>query len=226
MTKGIDKEMFNSIVNENLDLKKQITQLEGKGKTVSKLKYDKLNEAFEALRAKCIDTEKYLNTIKVDYLQLADEHKKIMSGTDAVSKSEYNNLVKAIETAEAKAKRWEQLFEKEKQKRNKLIEQYQNKIDTPALDEYKKLEKEHFILKAEHEGLTTRFRGEINLRNEYKKLYEECQDKTKSGRKRKNDILDRDIITMKEGGKSLRTIAKETKLSVNTIRAILKNVSK
>jgi uncharacterized protein YkuJ len=195
MAKIIDKEMFEGIVNENIELKKQIKQFETKGKTVSKLKYDKLNEVFESFRAKYIENEKYLNTIKTDYLKLSDEHKKILSGTNAVSKSEFDNLVKAIEAEKEKAKQWERLYEQEKAKRNKLV--IQTNFDT----------------------LTARIKElEEQLIQEQKK-----HSRKGTGRPRENTIPDTDIVKLREEGKTVRAIADTTKISTATINRILRD---
>jgi predicted RNase H-like nuclease (RuvC/YqgF family) len=64
------------------------------------------------------------------------------------------------------------------------------------------------------------------LTKKVEKLQKLLDEKPSSGRKRKNGVADAEIIKLSGEGKSLRTISKETGLSVNTIRGILKGVSK
>ena len=111
MAQIIDKDMFEGIVNENLDLKKQLQQLETKGNTVSKIKHGKLKEDFEAFRTKYIENEKLLNAIRADYLKLSDEHTKLLV-TGTVSKAEFDR-------EQQQKEQYQRLFEKEKEKRTK-----------------------------------------------------------------------------------------------------------
>jgi hypothetical protein len=64
------------------------------------------------------------------------------------------------------------------------------------------------------------------LTKKVEKLQKLLDKKLSSGRKRKNGIADTEIVKLSGEGKSLRTISKETGLSINTIRGILKGVSK
>jgi ribosome-interacting GTPase 1 len=88
-------------------------------------------------------------------------------------------------------------------------------------DGYKKIDE----LEAEINSLK-KANSEINKHNrtltvKVAKLEQELESRPATGRKRNNDIEDTEIIRMSQQGMSLRTISKETELSVNTIRDIL-----
>ena len=108
------------------------------------------------------------------------------------------------------------------------------------------------ILRAEHEGLTTRFQGEIILRKQYQKEYEEMEGCFKTEKENKpidsatistletrikelesklsrnnagrpkNKHTDQDIMDLRNQGKTIRDIVSCTGMSSATVVKILK----
>jgi predicted RNase H-like nuclease (RuvC/YqgF family) len=66
-------EEWENQVNENLNLKKIISQMENKSETVSKIKYDASQQALELFREKNISLQKHIEALKRDYISMVDE---------------------------------------------------------------------------------------------------------------------------------------------------------
>jgi hypothetical protein len=161
--------------------------------------------------------------------ELEKQLKEIERKSKVVALSKYNAVVESMENFRT------QLISTQKDFLNLSKELQESKGIIGGSDTFTKSEVDSLVKAIETEKEKGKqwerlYNQEKEKRNQTKIKLQEYQNKidaiTKTGRKRKNDIADLDVVSMKEEGKSLRDIAKETGLSINTIRDILKSVSK
>jgi hypothetical protein len=177
--------------------------------------------------------------VKKDYLKLVDELSQAKETITALKATKTPKVGKDLQAELTRLKR-----------ANSDLQLENTRL---ATEKKNILSGEGVISQSEFDSLVRQLEQETTTKTRYKQLFEVEQSKRNelkdrystlttridelekrmqeerptSGRKRNSNIDDGEVIRMsREEGKSLRAIAKQTELSVNTIRGILKSVSK
>ncbi|EKD99353.1 MAG: hypothetical protein ACD_22C00284G0003 [uncultured bacterium] len=146
-----------------------------------------------------------------------------------VSKLKYDALNESFEVMRAEnisLRKQLEVVKKDYKQLAEVLTEKQKEIE--KLEAIKPTKKDDYKITDYKTKVEELLKTNIKLRDTISQLEQSTINKQgeKSGRKRKSDISDVDIQSMSKAGKSLRTISNETKLSINTIRDILKAVSK
>jgi chromosome segregation ATPase len=158
--------------------------------------------------------------------QLEDKKKSVAKDKYDALKAEYDKNSKRLTAIE---KDWRNLSEELQQANEKLTHKKQSAQHKKEIEELRWCIAESEAFNLEHKKtiakLEKSLKEEKAAHNQTASKLEDSQNKKSGGRKRKSSLPDTDIVAMKKSGKSLRTISKETRLSVNTIQNILKSFS-
>lgn len=191
---SVEKLLFD----ENMNLKKQLKQLETKKESVSRIKYDELKSQCQKTTTKFAAVESL-------------EKKDNISGSDVVSKAEFEKM-------REHKNQWAKLYELQNMNLN-----YSRERIISMESEIEKLnDKKTSNQDVEPKENNRVYRNEIDTLNNRIKELEEKLSRQGTGRPRENMTTDEEIIQLKSDGKSYREINKLTGVSTARIYSILK----
>lgn len=154
------------LLDENMELKKQIQQLETKRQAVSKVKYDTLMGEYRKLQGEHVKTTKKMAAVENDFKKLSRELQETKEKLLDMKPSKNSERIKALRG---------QLVEQEKVNNNLHDTIY--KLEQEKKPFWSKMLEEGFVTQDEYKGLLKQLDREKQLKEQYQRLYEEEKSK-------------------------------------------------